>query len=200
MIRGIIFDFGNVISAFDPWIFFRAVAPRASRHPEEIAALARASDLPALYERGGVTSRSFFERFCALSGARMEEEEFVRSFNGIFTPIPGTSDLIRRLAGRYRLGLLSNTNAWHFDGHIRRVAVFPLFDAVTLSHEVGALKPEEPIYRDALGKMGLPPEACVYVDDIEEYVTAARGLGMKGIRFDGPDALARDLAALGVDP
>ena len=102
------------------------------------------------------------------------------AFNGMFSPIEPTLALIRRLKGRYRLGLLSNTNEWHFRGHIATVPVFPLFDTVTLSYEVREMKPGERIYRDALGKLGLPPESCVFIDDIEENVAAA------GIVLDDP--------------
>lgn len=198
-IGAVVFDFGGVISAVDVGAFLRRLAPRAGKTAEEIGALISRSQLPVLYESGRISSTEFFARLAALCGLRMSEDEFVRDFTAIFTPIEPTLGLIRRLKGRYRLGLLSNTNEWHFRGHIETVPVFPLFDAVSLSYEVKVMKPGERIYRDALDKLGLPPEACVFIDDIEENVAAARTLSMRAIRYEGHDRLVAALAELNIE-
>ena len=197
-IGAVVFDFGGVISAFDVGLFLRRIAPRAGKPPEEIGALIYGSKLPVLYESGRISSEEFFARLAALCGLRMSEAEFVPAFTEIFTPIESTLSLIRRLKGRYRIGLLSNTNEWHFRGHIATIPVFPLFDAVTLSYEVKTMKPGERIYRDALDKLGLPPEACVFIDDIAENVAAARKLSMRAILYEGHERLVTALAALSV--
>jgi len=197
-IGAIVFDFGGVISTVDVEGFVRRIAARSEKSALEIGALLYGSRLPVLYESGRISSADFFARVVALCGLRMPQDEFVRAFTGMFTPIEPTLALIRRLKGRYRLGLLSNTNEWHFRGHIETVPVFPLFDAVTLSYEVREMKPGERIYRDALGKLGLPPEACVFIDDIEENVAAARKLSMRAIRYEGHDRLVAALAELSV--
>lgn len=197
-IRAVVFDFGGVISTFDVGLFLRRIAARTEKSAADIGALIFGSKLPVLYESGRISSAEFFARLVALCGLRMSEEEFVRAFTEIFTPVETTHDLIRRLKGRYRLGLLSNTNEWHFRGHIETVPVFPLFDAVTLSYEVREMKPGERIYRDALAKLGLPPEECVFIDDIEENVAAARRLSMRAIRYEGHERLLTALADLSV--
>ncbi len=197
-VRAVIFDFGGVINSFDVGIFLRKLASRSEKTVAEIGSLIYGSGLPVLYESGRISSAEFFARLVKLCGLRMSEEEFVPAFTEIFTPIEPTLGLIRRLRGRYRLGLLSNTNEWHFRRHIESIPVFPLFDAVTLSYEVKEMKPGERIYRDSLGKLGLPPEACVFIDDIEENVAAARKLSMRAIRYEGHDRLVAALAEMDV--
>ncbi len=197
-VGAVVFDFGGVISSIDVGIFLRRLAPRTEKTALEIGSLIYGSKLPVLYESGRISSAEFFARLAALCGLRMSEEEFVPVFTEIFTPIESTLGLIRRLKGRYRLGLLSNTNEWHFRGHIETIPVFPLFDAVTLSYQVKEMKPGERIYRDALDKLGLPPEACVFIDDIEENVAAARKLSMRAIRYEGHDRLVAALAELDI--
>jgi putative hydrolase of the HAD superfamily len=125
-------------------------------------------------------------------------EEFFRAFNDIFAPIPSTSALIRDLKGKHKIGLLSNTNEWHYEHYFKNVEVFPLFDSVTLSFDVKEMKPGPRIYRDALGKLGVRPEECVYIDDIEAYAEGARRVGMKGVRYVSHDSLLESLRALGV--
>ncbi len=198
-VRAVVFDFGGVISSFDVGIFLARIAPYTEKPASEVGALIYGSTLPVLYESGQIGSEEFFSRVAELCGLRIPREEFARAFTDIFTPIEPTLDLIRRLKGRYRLGLLSNTNEWHFRGHIARIPVFSLFDAVTLSYEVREMKPGERIYRDALDKLRLPPEECVFIDDLEENVAAARKLSMRAIRYDGHDRLVADLAGLDVN-
>jgi putative hydrolase of the HAD superfamily len=107
-------------------------------------------------------------------------------------------ELIGKLKPRYKLGLLSNTSEWHFQHAIKTVDVFPLFDAVTLSFEVKAMKPADKIYQDILTKLALPPEECIYIDDIPENIEAATRQGMHAIRYTSHDQLIIDLHRAGV--
>lgn len=196
--RGVIFDFGNVISSFDTGIFLRKLAERSDRTVEELDDAVYGSGVHREFEAGRISSPEFFRAIKVRCGLRMGEEEFLEAFTDIFTSIPETSELIRALSGRYRVGLLSNTNERHFEHYIRKSEVFPLFETVTASHLVGALKPSEAIYRDALAKLRLPPHECVYVDDIPEYVEGARALGIRGIRYSGDAALRSSLRECGI--
>lgn len=198
MIRAVVFDFGNVISAFDYGSFFRAIGQGGRASPAEMMEAIVASGIHRDYERGAISSDRFFAAAAELLGVTVGKEAFFEAFSGIFTPIETTSALIRSLKGDYRIGLLSNTNEWHYEHTIRAVPVFGLFDAVTLSFEVGALKPAEAIYRDVLRKLGLPPRECAYIDDIEEYARGAERAGMAGIRYESHAQLLRDLSARGV--
>jgi putative hydrolase of the HAD superfamily len=89
-------------------------------------------------------------------------------------------DLMRTLreAG-VRTALLSNS--WGGTGYPREL--FPeMFDAVVISAEVGMRKPEERIFRHTAELLGLEPEECVFIDDIEANVLAAQALGLVGVR------------------
>jgi FMN phosphatase YigB (HAD superfamily) len=61
-------------------------------------------------------------------------------------------------------------------------------------------KPTAAIFRLAAERLGLPPEACVFVDDWDQNVDAARALGMTAVlhRVDQGHDLRAQLAALGV--
>ena len=200
MIRGVIFDFGNVICSFDVEIFLAKLHEWSGLDVETLRDRIYGSRLHSRYERGEISSEEFYREITRRTGVRISAEEFGEGFTDIFTPLESTHGLIRALKGTYRLGLLSNTNEWHFERYIRKVPVFPLFDAVTLSFEVGALKPEPGIYLDALRKLSLPPEACVFIDDIGKYAEGAAVLGIRGIRYTGHAELLRELSGLGVVP
>ena len=88
-------------------------------------------------------------------------------------------ELIRaaRRAG-LRTALLSNS--WGDNGYPRHL--FPeLFDTVVISSEVGMRKPEERIFRLAIERLGLQPAECVFIDDIQENVNAARAAGLVSV-------------------
>jgi putative hydrolase of the HAD superfamily len=145
-----------------------------------------------------VSSDQFFERLCTLAGIRVSREDFIHAYIGIFTPIGETFEVVRALKPTHKLGLLSNTNEWHYLHCIRSLDIFPLFDAVTLSFEVKAMKPAPAIYADMLQKLQLPPEKCAYIDDMQENVTAAGHLGLHAIHYTGPAQLRTALHHLGV--
>jgi glucose-1-phosphatase len=198
-IKAFIFDFGNVICSFDPQLFFTRFVPFSSFSPDEFGrALKGSHQLMLQYETGLLTSDEFYTRVCSACSLSMPQKDFIRAYTQIFTPIPSTHALIRELKPHYKLALLSNTNEWHFEHGIKTVEVFPLFDAVTLSYEVKAMKPAREIYLDALKKLAVRPAECVYIDDLEENVMAARELGMQAFLFRSGDQLRASLKRLGV--
>jgi len=64
-----------------------------------------------------------------------------------------------------------------------------LFPIVVDSSEVGMRKPDPAIYEHACARLGVAPDAAVFVDDVEENVTAAAGVGLETVHF-GPDPRA----------
>jgi FMN phosphatase YigB (HAD superfamily) len=84
-------------------------------------------------------------------------------------------DLFRRLhADGVPTALLSNS--WGPGGYPREI--FPdLFDVVVISAEVGMRKPEPRIFLHAAELLELPPQECIFIDDIQANVSAAEQLG-----------------------
>ena len=198
-LEAVVFDFGNVLCTFDNRRILAGLAPLCGLTQAELGRRIAGSDLPRAYESGEIDSPAFLAGLSALCGHVFGEAVFLRAFTGIFTPIEPVWHLIRALKPRYRLGLLSNTNPWHFEHSIRPTAVFPLFDAVTLSYEVRAMKPDPRIYADAVAKLALPPSACVFIDDLPTNAEGARAAGMHGLTYTGPEALRVELRALGIE-
>jgi putative hydrolase of the HAD superfamily len=86
-----------------------------------------------------------------------------------------------------RTALLSNSWGGGYPRHL-----FPeLFDVVVISGEVGMRKPEERIFQHALELIGLEPAECVFIDDIEANIAAARALGLTAVHH----RTAQDTAA-----
>ena len=134
-------------------------------------------------ERGECSDAEFEQQLAAqllrVDGGSVLAEGLLQRMFAASVQIPAMYDLIRgvRAAG-LRTALLSNS--WGDTGYPR--ADFPhLFDAVVISSECGMRKPEEEIFLHAADLLGLPPEQCIFIDDIEANITAAQALGMTGV-------------------
>jgi len=197
-IRLIISDFGGVICTFDYRIFCERLARRIGKGAEEIYDAVYGSDLHAQFEQGRLTGPEYHRKVMDRFAADVPYAEFFPMYGDIFTEIPGTCDLLRRLHTRYPLYLLSDTNEIHF-GYVKQtVEVVRLFDQCIVSHEVGAMKPDPRIYQEALRRSGFPADACVFIDDRPGNVDGAKRVGMHAFQFISPEQCAAELARLGV--
>lgn len=197
-IRLIISDFGGVICRFDYRIFCERLARGTGRTADQVFAAIFGDHLQHEFETGKLSGREYHRAVMARLGAVVPYEEFFPMYGDIFTEIPATCDLLRRLRARYPLYLLSDTNEIHF-GYVReRVPVLRLFDEFILSYEVGVMKPDARIFQEALRRSGLPPDACVFVDDRPGNVEGAARVGMHAVHFQSPDQVVAALARLGV--
>jgi putative hydrolase of the HAD superfamily len=77
-----------------------------------------------------------------------------------------------------------------------KLPIDDLFEVVVDSAFVGTRKPEPEIYAITLERLGLPPEACAFVDDLERNVDAANQAGMRGIVFHDTAQALSELEAL----
>jgi putative hydrolase of the HAD superfamily len=121
-------------------------------------------------------------------------EEFCGIWSSIFLPetlIP--EDLLRGIASRYRLVLLSNTNAIHFEMIRENYPLLRHFHALVLSYEVGAMKPSPLFYAKAVEAAGCLPEECFFTDDIPEYVEGARRYGIDAVQFQSAAQIEGEL-------
>ncbi len=110
--------------------------------------------------------------------------------------------LVRELRATHKLGILSNADL-SLRGRLEgEIGIHHLFDDIVCSAEVGMAKPEAGIYTLAAERLGLPPGECVFVDDLDANVEAAREVGMQAVLFrvDKGDDLRAQLGALGVAP
>jgi len=193
-IRGIIFDFRNVIAILDNNLIMDRLATVCSLTPEELGGqFQQEASLFSDFECGAVSPEQFLEEVSRLCGRPLSEQEVLPIFTDIFTPIPSTQELIRKLKPRYRMGLIVNTNPWQFTQGIQTLEVFPLFEAVAMSFEVKSLKPDPRIFQDCLDKLDLVAEECVFITDTPAFAQAANASLLHGIAYRGHQELVRDL-------
>jgi putative hydrolase of the HAD superfamily len=94
---------------------------------------------------------------------------------------------VRELRGRgLRTALLTNNvREWEPLWRAKLPEIDELFGVVVDSAFVGLRKPDPAIFELTLERLGgVPPERCVFVDDLDVNCDAAGALGMAAVRFE----------------
>jgi epoxide hydrolase-like predicted phosphatase len=92
-----------------------------------------------------------------------------------------------------RTGLISNS--WG-TALYDRDQLAALFDAIVISGDEGLRKPDPAIYELGARRLGLPPDACVFVDDLRGNLKPARALGMATVHHTSAAQTIAELEAL----
>lgn len=194
MIKTFIFDLGNVIVPFDIEIGIGNVSKICDLGNDEIREKLFGGKFSQDYHSGKISEKEFYKSVKKSLNLRISFEEFVDAWNSIFLPEPIlTDELIGRLAQKYRLIILSDTNKLHFEFIKQKFSVLRHFDDFVLSHEVGAQKPSFQIFEVAIEKARCSPKECFYTDDNKNYVEKARELGINAVQFISAEQLEADL-------
>lgn len=184
MIKNIVFDFGNVIAKFD------------------------ADYICSFYcgsENAEVFRDIIFDNWADLDAGYIEYEDFKKEkidrlpkelkeagesfFEDWYTHMPfleETRELIKYCKTKgLRLFLLSNAPKFFADRiDYFREGVESLEDMV-FSGPLKLAKPDREIYLYAMEKFNTKPEECLFLDDKQENVSAARLIGMNALVYNG---------------
>ncbi|HWC72405.1 MAG TPA: HAD-IA family hydrolase, partial [Gemmatimonadales bacterium] len=116
-------------------------------------------------------------------------------------PLQETVDLLLPLkeAG-FELHGLSNWSSEKFAAVRTKYPFFQLFETILLSGDVKVVKPDPRIFRALLDRINRPASECLFIDDLEENIAAARSLGFETIRFESAAQLRRELGRRGLLP
>lgn len=200
MIRTIISDLGKVVLWFDNNIFFRKIAAFCSCPEEKIKDIIhRRAEIIELFDTGRMTPQQFYSRATGELDASVSHENFFAAYCDVFWLNPPVVELYKKLKGKYRLILLSNTDVVRFSFIREKFPEVLIFDAYVLSFEVGVMKPHPRIYQEALERAEAEAPACVFIDDMEENIRGAVDLGLKTILYQPGTDLEKELRAVGLD-
>ena len=186
MIKTIIFDFGDVFINLDK--------QGAMHNALKLFQLKRFEpDLIKTnlqYEVGKISTNEFLN-FYKRKFKYLSEDDIVEAWNYILKDFPKYRlDFIKNLSeeNKYKLILLSNTNALHIDFIKQNVTFFEefknYFDKFYLSHDINLRKPNKTIFNFVLNENRLEPETCLFIDDTKENTDAAARMGFNVWNLD----------------
>ncbi|MFC7703556.1 HAD family hydrolase [Plastorhodobacter daqingensis] len=194
--KAIVFDIGNVLVKWDPHLaFLDALGSRAA--VDEF--LTRVDFQSWNYEND--RGRSIMGTLDAFEGP---DRDLLAAYKDRFhltiaEAVPGSWELLDRLAQRYQVHAITN---WSAETWPTGVAAHPrlaeVFGVTIVSGAEGLVKPDAAIFALLCERAGLAPGECLFVDDSEKNVAGARAFGMEAHHFTDAATLERDLTARGL--
>jgi 2-haloacid dehalogenase len=198
-IDAVIFDLGGVLIDWNPRHLYRKLFDDEAAMETFLGEVcAPAWNLEQ--DRG----RPWAAAIAELSAQHPDQAELIAAYRARWPemlngPIAGTVAILEELDGAgTALFALTNWSAETYPHAEQIYGFLGRFRAVVVSGRIGLIKPDAAIYRHAIARFGVAPERTLFVDDSAKNVAGAAAVGLRAIRFTTPDALRRDLAALGL--
>ncbi|MDI6031788.1 HAD family phosphatase [Flavobacterium sp. LB2P84] len=180
MINTIIFDFGDIFINLDkeaPIVAFTKLGLK--EWTEDL------NELNLSFEKGKISELQFIEGFQKhMPNATIEQIR--KAWNTILLDFPlYRLEFLQMLSQKYRLFLLSNTDAIHIDKFQHKAGItfyrefYECFERVYFSFELGMRKPDAEIFNYLVKKHELTPKRTLFIDDKKENTDAALALGFQ---------------------
>ncbi len=198
----IIFDIGNVLIGWNPRNLYNKVFPTPEEADWFVSNITHL-DWNEEQDRG----RPVAEATEALVAEYPEWEREIRMYYDRWTEhfsgaIAGSVEVLKAVhaTNNYRLLALTNWSAELFPWARENFDFLSLFEDIMVSGEVKMKKPDPDIYLHLASTFGLDDfSGCLFIDDSERNVVAARKLGLDSIRFENPEQLRKALRERGVE-
>ncbi len=196
----IVFDLGNVLIPFDYSKIVNKLNSISDGLGNKFAKLYSENyEYHRNFERGKITRKEFLETMSNWMEHKVSIEQFCKIYSDIFTLNENVISLIPQLKKNFKVVLLSNTNEIHEEYGYGHYEFLNYFDKIFLSHKVGAVKPEEKIYRAVESYTQKPSQEHLFIDDVIEYIEGAKRCGWDGIQFLNYENLIDELKIRGIN-
>jgi len=192
-IEAVVFDLGGVIAtdmvdALD-WLW-RVHGRRSRTSRERLKVLWRPLYIEATL--GRISPDQLWERLrrdapLALPPGQ-EEAAFLTAIGLRDSSIAPTMAALR---GKYKVGLLSNYVGRWARALLERFELSPMLDAVLISSDLGARKPDLITYQSICRLLNVAPQRAIYIADEEGDLVGAAAAGMVPIFVPGEDSFSR---------
>ncbi|MDH4075067.1 MAG: HAD family phosphatase [Acidimicrobiia bacterium] len=195
-IRVVLFDMGGVLVELGPLDQLLGVA----MPPEEFWPRWLGSPAVRAYERGTCDTIAFTRSLAAELDLPLSPDDLTERFRGFTRGLyPGAAELVREVAAHgVATGVLSNTNALHWDHQIDGEILRSLFDHEFLSYRLGLVKPDRELFEAVVATLGLNPVEILVLDDNELNVAGARAAGLEADHTRGVPEARRALHRRGL--
>jgi 2-haloacid dehalogenase len=198
-IRHIVFDIGKVLIHYDPNIPYSRVIPDEAERAWFFANVCT-HEWNIEQDRG----RTWEEAEALLIAEHPEREEQIRAFRKYWHDmVPHAYDdsvaIMEKLIAEGRdVTMLTNFASDTYREAEARFDFLTKPRGVTVSGDIGLIKPDVAIYRTHAESFGLDPASTIFIDDTLINVEGAKAAGWKAVRFTGAEQLRSDLAAYGI--
>jgi len=184
-IKNIIFDLGGVILNIDMKKTELALQQLGVDSFTSLMSPAAVQSFFREYETGKIDNMTFVRSIQSLSSKASTEKEIVDAWNALLLDFPPPRiELLKELRKKYRLFLLSNTNAIHhkqFQQQLHEQTgnyLEDFFEKTYYSHTIGLCKPDAVCFQYVINDKNLDPAETIFVDDSEVNINGAKKAGL----------------------
>jgi HAD superfamily hydrolase (TIGR01509 family) len=192
--KNIIFDLGAVIINIDFQKTFESFSKIGNTDVLQVLKKFEDHRILHRYETGEVDDKGFRNLIREEFGNQLSDDQIDDAWNALLLDIPQERiDLILKLKNKYRLFILSNTNAIHIKGVntiLNKTTGIPnldnIFEKVYYSHEVLLRKPDVAIYEYLLRDKDLKASETIFLDDNLDNIKASERVGITSLWVNHP--------------
>lgn len=198
-IRHVVFDLGGVLLHWDPNVPYRRLIPDDEERRLFLTEIC-SSAWNVEQDRG----RSWEDAEAVLIADFPEYETLIRAYRANWPEmIPhhhagSVAALELLLESDVDVTALTNFAADTFEVAKERYPFLDRFRGVTVSGQIGLIKPDIAIYRHHHEAHDLDPASTLFFDDLPANVEGARSAGWQAEVFESPEKLRDDLARYGL--
>lgn len=195
-LKAIIFDLGGVIIDLHEHRTVKYFAQLSGKPEDKIRAIIQ---LPAFqqFEKGLISENDFRDAARDSLNESASDEQIDQGWNAMLGEIPHARiDLLRSLADKYELYLLSNTNTIHYRAFLKIVkdtigqdSFEGFFDKAYYSHQIHMRKPDTEIFEWVLAQNNLQPAEALFLDDNAMNIEGAQRVGIQTVHVTYPDLI-----------
>ncbi|MFZ2051720.1 MAG: HAD family phosphatase [Solirubrobacteraceae bacterium] len=194
--QGLLIDWGGVMTS-NLFASFAAFCEAEGLDPQALASAFRqdaaARELLIGFEEGRIAEAHFESELSRRLGLSTADGLIDRLFSGAQPEESMVQAVLTARREGVRTGLISNS--WGTTRYPRDL-LDELFEGIVISGEVGIRKPAPRIYEMGAESIGLPPQQCVFVDDLPFNLPPAEELGMAVVHHTDPAASIEALQVL----
>jgi len=197
-IKYIIFDLGNVLVNIRPQETMQALAFRCGKDVSEIKSFFL-SETHNGFMDGSLTSEQFYRNFSEKYRCNISFNEFITIWSQLIgTAKEGIDEIVEQLTANFTLAVCSNTDPLHWEIARGTLPFLNRFNYYFLSFEMQCLKPDALVFQRMLSSLKIGAERCVFIDDTEENILRAKGLGFRVIHASESKTIRSELARLDI--
>lgn len=188
LIKNIIFDFGGVICNIDIRQTKIALTRLGAEHFNTADTITETRGLFEQLELGLISPQDFRAQIKPFFTQSVTDQQLDEAWNALLLDIPPQRiRLLENLRRNYRIFLLSNSNAIHYQKYLMDFTrgfgyhdFNELFEKAYFSFNIGMKKPSAEIFKYVLNHSGLIPDETLFIDDTLIHVEGAFGAGLNG--------------------
>ena len=189
MIKNIRFDFGGVLTTIDTSRAIEKFKALGLKDAENYLNSYKQTGIFFQLEDGAIDADTFVSELGKLCGREISYDEALDAWMGFIVNVQVEfMEYLQTLRGKYRLGVLSNTNpflqGWarseKFTDEGKRLDDY--FDELYLSYLMKCSKPGKEIYLKMLNDGNMLPHETLFVDDGAKNIEAAEAVGIRTLK------------------